>query len=62
MTIYGKEPGYFDLETVALLREMLDDAWASLRPQQQATMLKTILAERLLKSAAQGDRDPRALA
>jgi hypothetical protein len=37
---------------------MLDDAWASLRPQQQATMLKTALAERLLKSAAQGERDP----
>jgi hypothetical protein len=41
-----------------LLREMLDDAWASLRGQQQATMLKTTLAERLLKSAAQGERDP----
>jgi hypothetical protein len=37
---------------------MLDDAWASLRGQQQATMLKTTLAERLLKSAAQGERDP----
>jgi len=52
----GKEPTYFDLETVALLRETLDDAWASLRPQQQATMLKTTLAERILKSAAQGER------
>jgi hypothetical protein len=56
--INGKEPVYFDLETVALLREMLDNAWASLRGQQQATMLKTTLAERLLKSAAQGERDP----
>jgi hypothetical protein len=56
--IYGKGPVYFDLETVVLLREMLDDAWASLRPQQQATMLKTTLAERLLKSAAEGERDP----
>jgi len=51
------EPAYFDLETVTLLRETLDDAWACLRPEQRATMLKTTLAERILKSAAQGERD-----
>ena len=50
-------PVYFDPETVAILRETLDDAWASLRPEQQATMLKTTLAGRMLKSAAQGERD-----
>jgi hypothetical protein len=50
-------PVYFDPETVAILRETLDDAWASLRPEQQATMQKTALAERMLKSAAQGERD-----
>ena len=50
-------PAYFDLETVALLREVLEDAWALLRPEQRATMLKTTLAERILKSAAQGERD-----
>ena len=48
---------YFDLETIALLREILEDAWALLRPEQRATMLKTTLAERILKSAAQGERD-----
>jgi hypothetical protein len=53
----GKEPAYFDLETIALLREVLDDAWASLRPTQQARMLKTTLAERILKSARQGERN-----
>ena len=26
-----KKPAYFDLETVALLRDALDDAWACLR-------------------------------
>ena len=51
------KPAYFDLETVALLRETLEDAWACLRPAQQATMSRTILAERILKSAAQGERD-----
>jgi hypothetical protein len=53
----GKESTNFDPETVALLRETLDDAWACLAPEQQATMQKTALAERILKSAAQGERD-----
>ena len=57
----GKEPVYFDPETVALLRETLDDAWDRLRPHQQATMLKTTLAVRILKSAAQGERDRKRL-
>lgn len=52
-----KEPVYYDLETVALLRETLDDAWDSIRSEQQAGMLKTTLAERMLKSAAEGERD-----
>ena len=30
----GKEPVNFDLETAALLRRTLDDAWDSLRPEQ----------------------------
>ena len=54
----GNEPAYFDLDTVALLRETLDDAWVSLRPDQRAGMSRTILAERILKCAAQGERDP----
>lgn len=53
----AKDAAYFDLETVALLREILEGAWALLRPEQRATMLKTTLAERILKSAAQGERD-----
>jgi len=52
-----KKPVYYDLETVALLRATLDDAWDSIRPEQQAGMLKSTLAERILKSAAQGERD-----
>ena len=54
----SKEPTYFDLDTIALLKETLDDAWCCLRPQEQATMLKSTLAERILKSAAHGERDP----
>jgi hypothetical protein len=57
----GKEVVRFDPEIVALLRETLDDAWACLSPELQATMLKTALAERILKSAARGERDPKRL-
>ncbi len=53
----SKAPMHFDPDTLALLRETLDDAWASLPPQEQATMQKTALAERILKSAAQGERN-----
>ena len=53
----GKAPMSFDPETVALLKETLEDAWAALRPEQQATMQKTAMAERILKSAADGERD-----
>ena len=52
-----REAVNFDPETVALLRETLDDAWACLSPELQATMQKSALAERILKSAARGERD-----
>jgi hypothetical protein len=55
------KPAYFDLQTVALLRETLDDAWACLRPEQRATTSRTLLAEGILKLAAQGERDPHRL-
>ena len=51
----------FDPETVALLRETLADAWACLSPDLQAKMQKTALAERILKSAARGERDRKRL-
>lgn len=53
----GKAYMSFFPETVTLLRETLEDAWACLRPEQQATMQKTALAVRILKTAAQGERD-----
>jgi hypothetical protein len=57
----SRDTVYFDPETVTLLRETLDDAWACLSPELQATMQKTALAERILKSAARGERDRRRL-
>jgi hypothetical protein len=53
----GKEPDYFDPETISALREILDEAWSRLPRERQATMLKTTLADRILKTAAKGQRN-----
>jgi hypothetical protein len=50
-----------DPETVELLTTVLDDAWAHLLPEQQATVSRDLLAERLLRAAARGERDPETL-
>ena len=49
---------YFEPETIILMREALDGAWACLRPQERATTSRTILAEGILALAAQGERNP----
>jgi hypothetical protein len=53
-----RQGGSYDSETIALLRTVLDEAWANLLPSQQAATNKGVLAERILKLAAQGERDP----
>jgi len=53
-----EKPAYFDLKTVSLMREALDDAWACLRPQERETTSRTVLAEAILALAAQGERNP----
>ncbi len=50
--------GAFDPETIDLLRSVLDEAWESLRPEQQAQQSKSLLAAIILKLAASGERDP----
>ncbi|MGA7023225.1 MAG: hypothetical protein WB036_10605 [Pseudolabrys sp.] len=50
--------GAFDPETINLLRSVLDEAWESLRPEQQAQRSKSLLATIILKMAATGERDP----
>jgi hypothetical protein len=56
-----KESMYFDLKTVALLKESFDDAWACVPMEQRATTSRTLLAEGILRSAAKGERDPERL-
>jgi hypothetical protein len=53
-----EKPAYFDLKTVSLMREALDDAWACLRPQERETTSRTVLAEAILALAAQNERNP----
>jgi hypothetical protein len=48
-----RRPACFDIETVSTL----ENAWASLRPDQRAMMTRSLLAERILKAAADGERD-----
>ena len=46
-------PAHFDAQAIALLKITLDEAWDCLPRKLQATMLKTTLAERILKTAAE---------
>ena len=51
------DTSYFDLETVALLREALEDAWARVSLRDRRTVARSLLGERILKVAAKGERD-----
>ena len=57
----SKAATHFDAQTIALLKVALDEAWDRLSPKLKATMLKTTLAERILKSAAEGERNRKRL-
>ena len=53
----AKAAAHFDSQTIALLKTALDDAWNCLPPEARAITLKTTLAERILKSATEGERN-----
>jgi hypothetical protein len=48
----------YDPETVQVMKAVLDDAWASLVPVQQARITKSDMACRILEAVADGERDP----
>ena len=48
---------FFDPETIAILKGVLDDAW-SLLPPGQTNLTRSLIAERILKAARDGERDP----
>jgi hypothetical protein len=48
----------YDPDTVRILREVLDDAWATLPSDQQTQTEKSALALAILRFASAGERDP----
>jgi hypothetical protein len=48
----------FDPETLALLREAFDLAWAKIPPAQQNAVLRNTLAELIKQIARQGETEP----
>jgi hypothetical protein len=48
----------YDPETLTMLRGVLDDVWGALPSDRQARMPKSEMAQRILKRAADGERDP----
>ena len=53
----GTRVAFFDPNTVAMLRDVLDEAWSCL-PAGQINVTRSLLAERILKAARDGERDP----
>ena len=53
--------GSYDLETVTLLRDVLDDVWERLTFEQRARTQKSEVALRILQLARRGERDPKRL-
>jgi hypothetical protein len=48
----------YDPETVELLREVLDQAWADLQPRHREQISKSHMAGHVLRHAAAGERHP----
>ena len=56
-----RQPLTLDAKTIALVSEVLEAAWDSIPPPQKATIQKSTLAIRILKSSNQGERDRKRL-
>jgi hypothetical protein len=48
---------FFDPPTLTMLRNVLDDAWSRL-PAGQTEVTSSLLAQRILRAAKAGERDP----
>jgi hypothetical protein len=48
----------YDPETLSLLREVLDRVWTALPDHSKSQSLKSEMAQRILRQAADGVRDP----
>src|SRR5437016_5347118 len=54
----GVAMAHFDPETLILLRQVLDEAWAALPGGSKSETVKSEMAQHILKQAADGVRDP----
>jgi hypothetical protein len=50
----GTRDAFFDPETIAILKAVLDEAWSCL-PAGQTNVTRSLLAERILKAARDGE-------
>jgi hypothetical protein len=50
--------GAYDPETLTILRKALDDAWSLLSDERKARIRKSDMADRILRRAENGERDP----
>jgi hypothetical protein len=48
----------FEPEVILLMQAALEDAWARLPPAERSRTRKSDLAARILRAAANGERDP----
>ena len=52
------EDQFFDPETINLMRTALENAWEKLEHDMQKRTSKVTFAERVLRAASDGERDP----
>jgi hypothetical protein len=52
---------YYDPETIRLMKAVLEAAWEDASMQPQLHLTRSIIAERILKAAGEGERDPERL-
>jgi hypothetical protein len=50
--------GAYDPETLNVMRDALDQAWALLSDEDKVVSLKSDMVHRILKCASDGERDP----
>jgi hypothetical protein len=55
---FERKKSSYDSDTIRILREALDDAWARLPSKQQMRTEKSALALAILRLASNGERDP----
>lgn len=51
----------FDRITITQLRVVFDSVWTALDRKRRAEISQTVLAERIVRAAARGERDPERL-